>query len=118
MLVTMFGIPNCSTVKKARDWLDQNQISYEFHDFKKQGISEEMIHEWLKHVSLDELINRSGMTYRKLSDEQKSQSNDLPKAIELMINQPSIVKRPILAIQQQLLLGFKETQYQLLLKNK
>jgi Spx/MgsR family transcriptional regulator len=112
MQVTVFGIPNCSTVKKARDWLEHHQIAYEFYDFKKLGVDEPLIQEWLKKVSLNELINRSGMTFRKLSDEQKIQAENLRGAIELMMKQPSMIKRPILQISNEIYLGFKESTYQ------
>jgi arsenate reductase len=112
MTITLFGIPNCQTVKKARVWLENHQIEYQFYDFKKQVLSESLINQWLKHVEWTQLINRSGMTYRKLSDQQKEQSKTQAGAISLMMLNPSMIKRPILYNSKTLYLGFKEADYQ------
>ena len=112
MPITLYGIPNCQTVKKARTWLESHQIDYQFYDFKKQVVDESLINEWLKHVDWTQLINRSGMTYRKLSDPQKEQSQTQAGAISLMILNPSMIKRPILDNSKMLYLGFKEADYQ------
>lgn len=111
MTVTVYGIPNCQTVKKARDWLDSHHIQYTFHDFKKLGVSKELIVSWLKKVELHQLINRSGMTYRNLTEQQKFQSQNQEEAISLMIQNPSMIKRPVLVIPEQIHLGFKDTNY-------
>jgi arsenate reductase len=111
MTITVYGIPNCQTVKKARDWLDTHEIKYTFHDFKKQGITKDLILLWLKKVDLNQLLNRSGMTYRNLTEQQKLQSQNENDAIALMIQNPSMIKRPVLAISQEIHLGFKDADY-------
>ena len=110
--ITLYGIPNCQTVKKARDWLESHQIDYQFYDFKKQGVNEELIELWLKHVEWTQLLNRSGMTYRNLTDQQKEESQIQSGAIFLMMQNPSMIKRPIMANANKLYLGFKEADYQ------
>ena len=111
MNITVYGIPNCQTVKKARDWLDAYQIKYTFHDFKKLGVSKELILLWLKSVDLHQLINRSGMTFRNLTEPQKLLSQNQDDAIALMIQNPSMIKRPVLVTPQKIHLGFKDVDY-------
>jgi arsenate reductase len=115
MSITLYGIPNCQTVKKARVWLENHQMDYTFYDFKKKGVDESLIEQWLNHVEWTQLINRSGMTFRNLSDEQKELSKNKVGAISLMIQNPSMIKRPILDNSQNLYLGFKEVDYQSIL---
>jgi arsenate reductase (glutaredoxin) len=111
----LYGIPNCNTVKKARDWLDANGVAYEFHDFKKQGIDEATIKNWLSQHSFDKLINRAGMTWRNLNDIEKSSVTDNKSAITLMQNKTSVIKRPILVKDNKILsLGFDEPAYKVL----
>jgi arsenate reductase len=112
MQAILYGIPNCSTVKKARDWLDHRQISYEFYDFKKQGVSENLINNWLSEVNIEQLINRSGMTFRNLDASEKAQASSISTAIPLMISKPSMIRRPILQISNQVYLGFQESTYE------
>ena len=113
----LYGIPNCSTVKKARDWLDANSIAYQFHDFKKLNIDAATLGNWLTQVSHDKLINRASLTWRGLTDDVKqSMTNDIA-AIHLMIEKTSVIKRPILEKDGKIIaLGFSEAQYQLLLR--
>lgn len=109
----LYGIPNCNTVKKARTWLEENCITYEFHDLKKHGIDESTIKEWLKQSSWDKLLNRAGMTWRNLSDLEKAAISDNKSATELMILKTSVIKRPLLVKDGILLaLGFNESTYQ------
>ena len=109
--VTIFGIPNCDTMKKARAWLEGHGIDYEFHDYKKAGIDREHLAAWSKKVGWETLLNRSGMTFRKLPDKDK-QALDARKAIALMLAQPSIIKRPVLDLGGgKLLVGFKPETY-------
>ena len=96
MTITLFGIPNCDQVKNARVWLDTHQISYVFHDFKKAGIDVAIIHGWLEHLPWDSLINRKGTTWRKLDEARRAQIIDQTSAIALMLEQTSIIKRPVL----------------------
>lgn len=115
--VTVFGIPNCDTVKKSRVWLQEHAIDFVFHDFKKQGLDQHTIEQWLQHLSLDILINRKGTTWRALNDEQKAAASDQERAIALMLNQPSLIKRPVLQISQgqqiqHISVGFSVAQFE------
>lgn len=109
--IKMYGIKNCQTMKKAMTWLDTNSISFEFHDYKKQGIDKATLTEWLAQKAWDEVINKRGTTWRKLSDEDKTDV-DPDKAIQLMMANPSLIKRPALMVQDKLYLGFDEALYQ------
>jgi arsenate reductase len=109
--VTVYGIPNCDTMKKARTWLSEHDIEYTFHDYKKQGITKKKINEWLKSVEWEILLNRRGMMWRKVPDEIK-QSINKTKAIELMLETPSIIKRPVLEARGKVTVGFNEATYQ------
>ncbi len=111
--VTVFGIPNCDTVKKARKWLDANDVSYEFHDYKKKGIEEATLTAWSKALGWEALLNRRGTTWRKLDEAQK-QDIDEDRAIELMLEHTSMIKRPVIQHKAGLLLGFDETAYEAL----
>jgi len=108
----LYGIPNCNTVKKARDWLDANNIAYEFHDFKKHGIDEATINSWLSQYPCEKLINRAGLTWRGLDDATKSGITDNTSANTLMQAKTSVIKRPILVKDGKILaLGFDENAY-------
>ena len=112
----LYGIPNCNTVKKACDWLTANSIDYEFHDFKKLGIDSATLNKWLSQIPHEKLINRAGLTWRGLSDEVKASVVDNASAITLMQDKTSIIKRPILVKDNQVIsLGFDEASYQKLL---
>ncbi len=112
-MMKLYGIPNCNTVKKARVWLDENQAQYEFHDFKKLGVNQSMIENWLAQQPWEKLINRAGMTWRKLSDETKANITNNASAAALMADKTSVIKRPILEQDGKILaLGFKEDTYQ------
>lgn len=108
----LFGVSNCSTVKKARFWLADNGIEIPFHDFKKQGISEELLKIWLKQVSWEKLVNRQGTTWRQLPDEAKTAVCDETGAIRLMLEKSSVIKRPVLEMDGKIILGFDEAIYQ------
>lgn len=113
----LFGIPNCNTVKKARDWLANNHIAYEFYDFKKNGVSQALFEHWLTQYPWEKLVNRAGMTWRNLSDAEKAAVTDAPSALQLMLAKPSVIKRPILVKDGNIMgLGFDEATYQELLK--
>ncbi|GGC91222.1 ArsC family reductase [Undibacterium terreum] len=121
--IVLYGIPNCDTVKKARTWLQDKGVDFVFHDFKKNGLERSTVEDWLKHVSLDVLINRKGTTWRALSDEQKASAADTDAAIALMLTSPSIIKRPVLqqadtksAKAKQVDVGFSAQQYEQLFK--
>lgn len=109
----LYGIPNCNTVKKARDWLDEHGVAYEFHDFKKQGIEANTLKSWLAQQPWEKLINRAGMTWRGLSEETRSAVVDNNSAMRLMQEKTSVIKRPVLVKDDKLLaLGFDEKIYQ------
>lgn len=116
MTITLYGIPNCDTVKKARTWLETNGIDYTFHDFKKNGIDAALIKGWLKDVPRDTLINRKGTTWRKVSDEQKAEADNDAGAIELMLESPSVIKRPVLSGAGKTSVGFSADAYQQIFK--
>ena len=108
----LYGIPNCNTVKKAREWLAQNAIEYTFHDFKKDGIDAATINEWLQQHPWEKLVNRAGMTWRGLSDASKAAVIDNASATQLMLEKSSVIKRPILSRDGKILaLGFDEKHY-------
>lgn len=111
-MITLYGIANCATVKKARAFLDQHNIAYTFHDFKKTPPTREWLSGCLKHVGLDTLINKRGTTWRKLNSEQQAQATHAEQAIELMLEYPSVIKRPVLAVDNQIHIGFTPESYQ------
>ncbi len=110
MSVTIYGIKNCDTMKKARTWLDGNGIPYEFHDYKTQGIDEAHLKRWCAEAGWDKVLNRAGTTFRTLPDADK-QDLDAAKAVRLMLAQPSMIKRPVLESGPGLQVGFKPELY-------
>lgn len=112
MRMKLYGIPNCNTVKKARTWLTEIGIAIPFHDFKKQGVNEELLKAWLKQISWEKLVNRQGTTWRKLTDEAKAAVCDEASAIRLMLEKSSVIKRPVLEMDGKIILGFDEATYQ------
>jgi len=111
MAITIYGIPNCDTMKKARTWLDEHGVAYDFHDYKKAGIDRERLEAWSKKVGWETLLNRAGTTFRKLPDNDKQGLTE-KKAIALMQAQPSLIKRPVLDLGRgKLLVGFKPEAY-------
>lgn len=110
MSVTLYGIKACDTMKKARTWLDEHQHSYHFHDYKSQGISRDKLEAWCSEHGWQTVLNRAGTTFRKLDDAQKADL-DQAKAIELMLAQPSMIKRPVLELGTRTLVGFKPQLY-------
>lgn len=105
MTITIHGIRNCDTMKKAFAWLETKGVAYRFHDYKTAGLDHTMLETWVQQVGWEALLNRAGTTFRKLPEEQK-QGLDTAKAIALMLAQPSMVKRPVLDVRGQLLIGF------------
>jgi arsenate reductase len=103
---TLYGIPNCDTVKKARAWLDSAGIAYDFHDYKKAGIDEARLRRWVAEAGWEKLLNRSGTTFRKLPDADKTDLDE-DKAIALMLSQPSMIRRPVVEADGALLVGFQ-----------
>ena len=111
----LYGIPNCNTVKKARDWLAAHDKQVDFHDFKKAGVNEAMLRNWLKHTGWEKLVNRQGTTWRQLPDAVKASINNETAAISLMLEKPSVIKRPVLESDGKIYLGFDETVYRTLI---
>jgi len=110
--ITIYGIKNCDTMTKACAWLDKHRVDYEFHDYKTAGIEREDLERWSKKVGWETLLNRAGMTFRKLPDKEKT-SIDAKKAISLMLKQPSMIKRPVLDLGGgKLVVGFKPEIYE------
>ena len=110
MKTTIYGIRNCDTMKKARAWLEAHGVDYDFHDYKSDGIDRATLEKWAKTVGWEVLLNRAGTTFRKLPDDAK-QNIDERKAIKLMLEQPSMIKRPVLEQGRTLLVGFTEDRY-------
>jgi len=108
---TIYGIKNCETMNKARAWLDKHGVDYAFHDYKVSGIDRERLEKWTKKVGWETLLNRAGMTFRKLPDKDKTGINE-KKAIALMLAQPSMIKRPVLDLGGgKLVVGFTPENY-------
>jgi arsenate reductase len=114
MALTLYGIPNCDTVKKARTFLAEHQVAYTFHDYKKAGIDANALKRWAKTVGMQSLVNTRGTTWRKLDDAQRDNLTDA-KALSLMQAQPSLIKRPVLEDANLLLVGFDAEQWESLL---
>ena len=111
MPITIYGIKNCDTMKKARAWLDKKGVAYGFHDYKTKGIEKSKLEGWAKKAGWETLLNRAGTTFRKLPDKDKDNVTE-KKAIALMLAQPSMIKRPVLDIPGgKLLVGFKPEEY-------
>lgn len=115
-MTTLYGIPNCDTVKKARTWLAEQGIAHTFHDFKKAGLSSDLIEQWLRDVSWETLVNRKGTTWRALSDDRKVAVNDAGSAAALMLESPSVIKRPVLSHGGRTYVGFSGDAYQQIFK--
>jgi len=108
---TLYGIKNCDTVKKARNWLDQNGIAYRFHDFRTDGLTPELLQHFADHLDWNKLLNRSSTSWRQLSADQQSDLTQ-EKAMQLMLTTPTLIKRPVLESGDKLMLGFKAENYQ------
>lgn len=118
MTLTIYGIKSCSTMKKAFTKLDELGVSYDFHDYKKQGIDKDSVQRWVNELGIDKVLNKRGTTWRKLTDEQKQAADsDVDNAIDLLIENTSMIKRPIVEgqladkIQPILLCGFDEDEF-------
>jgi len=114
---TVYAIPNCNTVKKALDWLQKNKIAYEFHDYKKKGITATVLTNWCKQVGWEALVNKKGATWRQLTPDIQASITTQKAAITLMMEKTSIIKRPLIEENGKILaLGFDETEYKKALK--
>ena len=110
MAITIYGIKNCDTMKKARTWLEGHGVKHDFHDYKVSGIDREHLEKWAKEVGWETLINRAGTTFRKLPDSDKANLTEA-KAIKLMLANPSMIKRPVLDLGRKRVVGFKPETY-------
>jgi arsenate reductase (glutaredoxin) len=108
--ITIYGIKNCDTMKKARAWLDSHRVAYHFHDYKAEGIDKKRLEGWAKSVGWETLLNRTGTTFRKLPEKDR-EGLTAAKAIALMLEQPSMIKRPVLDLGGKLVVGFKPETY-------
>ena len=109
-MVTLYGIPNCDTVKKARVWLEQNGVDHVFHDYRKAGIDRARLEGWVAEHGWETILNRAGTTFRALPDADRA-GLDAEKAVALMLAQPSMIKRPVLDLEDRTLVGFKPERY-------
>lgn len=109
-MVRIYGIANCDTMKKALAWLEENGVAYEFHDYKKAGVDKARLMQWVKHLGWKSLLNTRGTTWRKLAPEQQADMTQA-RAVALMLEQPSLIKRPVVENGQQLLVGFEPQLY-------
>lgn len=110
MSITLYGIKACDTMKKARTWLDEQGVSYSFHDYKAVGVDQAHLQQWCAEHGWQTLLNRAGTTFRKLDEAQKADLDEA-KAIALMLAQPSMIKRPVLDLGGRTLVGFKPDIY-------
>ena len=112
MTIHFYGIPNCDTVKKARKWLEANGLDYTFHDYKKEGADADKVSAWIADQGVDVVLNKRGTTFRKLSDAEKADAADSHKAVALLVQHPSMIKRPVVEHASNgsggILVGFKE----------
>jgi arsenate reductase len=111
LTVTLYGIPNCDTVKKARTWLDAQSVSYSFHDYKKAGADAGKLERWVMEAGWEKVLNRAGTTFRKLPEDDRADL-DAAKAVRVMTANPSCIKRPVVEHPGGLLVGFKEAEWQ------
>jgi len=108
--ITIYGMKNCDTMKKARAWLEKHGVAYDFHDYKAAGIDRGRLEGWAQAVGWETLLNRAGTTFRKLPEKDKASITE-KKAIALMLDQPSMIKRPVLDVKGKLIVGFKPETY-------
>lgn len=107
----LYGIKNCDTIKKAKKWLEEQQIAYQFHDYRADGLDAELLRSFIEQLGWESLLNTRGTTWRKLNESVRQSINNADSAAELMLAQPAIIKRPLLAHNHRMLLGFNPDQY-------
>ena len=110
MTITMYGIPNCDTIKKAKKWLEAEGVEFQFHVYRKQGVNKQMVEKFCQQLGWENVLNKRGTTFRQLTQEQKDNLNEA-NAIDLLVEQPAMIKRPILVSGDDYHLGFKADQY-------
>lgn len=113
-MYTLCGIKNCDSVKKAKKWLEQNNIEYSYHDFREHGIDKAAITTWIADLGWEALLNKRSTTWKQLSDEERNELDD-NKVISLFLAYPTLIKRPVLITKKGILVGFKEAEYKKLL---
>ncbi|MBS7806555.1 ArsC family reductase [Variovorax sp. PCZ-1] len=109
--ITLFGIPNCDTVKKSRAWFDQAGVAYHFHDFKKQGVPEADLRQWVKALGWEALVNKKGTTWRKLDEATQAGITDAETAIALMLSNSSVIKRPVVVKGSHISVGYSPEKW-------
>src|ERR1700739_3934914 len=115
-MIKVYGIPNCDTIKKTKDWLNKKSISFEFYDYKKEGISTEKLKAWSDKAGWELLLNKRGTTWKELPAAQQAKVTDAKTAIEVMRENPSMIKRPVIETKNGILVGFDEEQFKKQLK--
>jgi arsenate reductase len=110
----LYGIPHCTTVKKARAWLDTQQVSYTFHDLKKAGVTQAILARWMTKQDWNSLLNKRGTTWRQLTPEAQAKIVDQEQAIKIMLQYPSLIKRPVLELGEKVYIGFAPENYEAL----
>lgn len=110
-MITVYGIPNCDMIKKTKNWLDDHNINYQFHDYKKSGISKEKLTAWSAKAGWEILLNKKSTTWRSLSTKEQQQTNNETAAIKIMMENNSIIKRPVIEAGNVILVGFNETEF-------
>ena len=109
--ITVYGIPNCDTIKKVLDWYKKNNIQVDFYDYKKDGVKKEKLSHWCKEVGWEVLLNKKSTTWRSLSLEQQQKANNEKMAIQLMMEYPTMIKRPVIEMNNKIIVGFNETYF-------
>ncbi|GGY63377.1 arsenate reductase [Cellvibrio zantedeschiae] len=109
-MTTLYGIKNCDTVKKARDWLAKNNVDYRFHDFRVDGLDKDQVKNWITEIGLEKLVNKRSTTWKEL-DESVKTNFDEKNAVAVIVENPTLIKRPLLETALQKHLGFKDTEY-------
>lgn len=113
-MITIFGIKNCDAVRKAIKWLAVNECEHQFHDFRVDGLDDKVLNAWVNNVGWEKLLNTRSTSWRQLPEKQKKQVSE-QSAIKLMLENPTLIKRPVLELNNQILVGFKDAEYQNLL---
>lgn len=114
-MVTLYGISNCDTIKKAKKWLEKNGVDFQFHDFRKDGLDKKQLTQWCNELNWELLLNKRGNTWRNLPDDVKNTVNKT-KAIKMMLEQPAIIKRPVLDSGKERIIGFSDSTYKNIFK--
>lgn len=114
-MVTLYGISNCDTIKKAKKWLEKNGVDFQFHDFRKDGLDKKQLTQWCNELNWEILLNKRGNTWRNLPDDVKNTVNKT-KAIKMMLEQPAIIKRPVLDLGKERIIGFSDSTYKNIFK--